>query len=730
MSQRPHFTDLFWKEALDSARQGVWDYDISTGIKNHSDTWHEIRGLKPGLHEPESDEDWLLAVHPDDRDLARDQTDRLNAGELAEVSYEYRERHAGGHWIWIMCRGRPVAWDEKGKPYRFLGTDTDISPLKASEDRIKAVSRRLELALSSVQMGVWTYDVRRDKVNWDARLRSIYGLAADLYPLPRDIWEVSLHPEDRDHAVRVTGEALNKKGDYDLNYRIIRTDGAVRFIRSRVSYQHDLIGGPILVGINWDATEEHEHSEALREAHHLAALRNDELEQARAGMEHNALHDALTGLPNRRMLDKVQTARQSHQGPGHRRSAILHIDLDRFKQINDVFGHDVGDFVLQNTADILRDCVAPGMLVARVGGDEFAIFVPYADSDADMTRLAERLIARISQPVVYEGNTCRYGVSIGIAVSEGSQIDGKALFVNADLALYRAKAEGRGRFCFFTDQMRSAALAQKRRSDEILGGIDRDEFFCVYQPQFEARSGRLTGVEALVRWRTPHLGVLQPADFLATAEDMNALATIDRIVLHKAAADFNRWADAGLVVPRVAVNMSKARLGEPDLGRELAGLGMDLSRLSFELLESNYLDAQSDVVSANLAAIRDLGIGIEVDDFGTGHASIVSLLKLKPDRLKIDKALVEPIARVAMQRQLVRSIVEIGHLLGISIIAEGVETEAQRALLEQMECDEVQGFVLARPMEAADLEAFLRERAQATGSPRRAAPRSRRMNVR
>lgn len=708
MAQQTNFNDLFWKEALESARQGVWDYDIVTGFKHHSDTWREMRGLKPGYIHRETDDEWILSVHPDDRALASEQTARLNAGELSEVNYEYRERHVEGHWVWIMCRGRAVAWDERGKPMRFLGTDTDITRLKESEDRIKAVSRRLELALSSVQIGVWTYDVRRDLVDWDARLRSIYGLPADLSPLPRDIWERSLHPDDKGPAIDLTAQALSKGVDYDLSYRILRTDGAVRFIRSRVSYQHDLMGGPMLVGINWDATDDHEHSEALRQANHMAALRNAELETARAEMEHNALHDALTGLPNRRMLDKVQSARRAATIGWPQRSAILHIDLDRFKQINDVFGHDVGDFVLKNTADILRDSMVPGMLVARVGGDEFAIFAPDAGCDADLGRLAEGLIQRISQPVQYEGITCRYGISIGIAVAEGMQIDGKALFVNADLALYRAKAEGRGRHCFYTDQMRSAALAQKRKSDEILAGIDRDEFFCVYQPQFDARTGKVTGIEALVRWRTPDRGVLQPADFLPAAEELNVLGTIDRIVLRKATADFNIWAAEGLQVPRLAVNLSKARLGEPDLGRELAGLGMDHGRLSLELLESNFLDAQSEVVSANLAAIRGLGIGIEVDDFGTGHASIVSLLKLQPNRLKIDKALIEPIARVAMQQQLVRSIVEIGHLLGITIIAEGVETEAQWLLLQEMDCDEVQGFVLARPMEANVLADFLR----------------------
>jgi EAL domain-containing protein (putative c-di-GMP-specific phosphodiesterase class I) len=251
-------------------------------------------------------------------------------------------------------------------------------------------------------------------------------------------------------------------------------------------------------------------------------------------------------------------------------------------------------------------------------------------------------------------------------------------------------------------------MAQKRLSDDILLGLERDEFTCVYQPQFDARTGRVTGVEALVRWQAKGCDPVFPADFMAMADEMDVLEAIDRIVLAKAAQDFARWESEGLDLPRLSVNLSKARLRNPDLPRELAKIGMPPDRLSFELLESNYLDDQSDVVAANLRAIRALGISIEVDDFGTGHASIVSLLKLRPNRFKIDRALVEPIARSDLQAQLVKSIVEIGHLLGIGIIAEGVETTDQRDLLVAMGCDELQGYALARPLTSEEVPAFLK----------------------
>ena len=695
----------FWKAALESAGQGVWDYDTRTGRRYHSDVWHEIRGLAPGVSVTQTDEEWLELVHPDDRSLAQDQTARLNAGELSEIAYEYRERHSGGLWVWIMCRGRAIEWDDDGKPYRFVGTDTDITRIKASEDQIKAVSRRLNLALSSVQMGIWRYNVNCDEIEWDDRLKSIYGLP-EVAALTRDIWELSLHPDDREAAIALTRTALEQRVDHELSYRIIRrSDGAVRFLHSRVSYQEDLIGGPIMVGINWDTTEEHERSVALETANCIAAARNAELEAARSEMEHNALHDMLTGLPNRRKLDQVL---QEHGTKSQCRYAILHIDLDRFKQINDEYGHDVGDFVLRNTADILRDCVPECALVSRVGGDEFAVFFPDAPDEAALSLLAKEMITRVSQPVTYLGNEYRCGISVGIAVADANaNADSKSLFLNADLSLYQAKKEGRGKFSIYREAMRTEAIAVKQKADEILLGIERDEFFCVYQPQFCTKTLQVTGVETLVRWQTQTQGVLQPDSFLGLAEDMNLLNRIDQIVLRKSTADFRDWARKGLVVPRLSLNLSKSRLRDPNLIRELSDLGTLPGRLSLEILESNFLDDKDEMASASIKVAREEGVEIEVDDFGTGHASIVSLTQLKPNRLKIDRALVQNIEKSEVQAKLIASIIEIGHVLGIGITAEGVENERQVEMLRAMGCNELQGFALAKPMTSPDLVDFL-----------------------
>ncbi len=692
------FTARFYKDALDSARQGVWDYNTATGAKYHSQVWREIRGLAPDMVEILDDDTWIAAIHPDDRDLAREQTERLNAGDLVEVNYEYRERHVEGHWIWIMCRGRAIAWDAEGRPFRFVGTDTDITPLKRSEEHLRHTRRKLELALSSIEAGLWEYRLTDEAVVWDARQRRIYGLPEDGSALPRDVWERSLHPDDLPAAIARTEEAVAARQDYSLAYRIIRADGAQRFIRSHVSFLEDSADGPMLVGLDLDITDDHERADALRLANLLAEQRNQELEAARIEMEYSAMHDALTGLPNRRYLERVQQPERLVGDTGRAAPALLLLDLDRFKQINDVFGHDAGDHVLRHTATLLRNCGIDGAFPARVGGDEFAVYLPEPPDDLELNAFADRLIAEVSTPSIYEGNECRVGLSIGIARAEGEGFDGNRLLRDADLALYRAKSRGRQQVAFCTPALREEAERLKRQSDELQIAIERQEFICAYQPQFDTRTGRLSGVEALARWPRPDGSWLVPGDFMPIAEGMEAMARIDRIILQKAVADLQEWTAAGLQVPRLSINISKARLAEASLPADLAAFDIDHRQLCFELLESNFLEDHDPCIADNLAAIRAMGIGIEVDDFGTGHASILSLLRLKPDRLKIDRAFVEPIERSDQQAQLLRSIVEIGHLLGMSIIAEGVETEGQRRILTDIRCDHLQGYLLARPM--------------------------------
>ncbi|OJT96398.1 MAG: hypothetical protein BGN83_21945 [Rhizobium sp. 63-7] len=306
------------------------------------------------------------------------------------------------------------------------------------------------------------------------------------------------------------------------------------------------------------------------------------------------------------------------------------------------------------------------------------------------------------QPVIFEGASCRCGVSIGIAQADGMDIDTRQLLVNADIALYRAKATGRNCYEFFTQNLQAEVITTKRIADEILAGLENDEFTAWYQPQFCARTMELTGVEALVRWNHPTQGVLTPDRFLKIADELNVVQMFDRIVLEKALQDKMRWAARGIVVPKVSVNVSSRRLNDETLFETLTTLAIVPGEISFELIESIFLDESDTVVSHNLERIKSLGIDIEIDDFGTGHTSIVSLLKLRPKRLKIDRQLVQPILESQQERALVRSIIEIAHSLDVDTVAEGVETFEHAAMLRELGCDLLQGYAFSKPRSFED----------------------------
>ncbi len=438
-----------------------------------------------------------------------------------------------------------------------------------------------------------------------------------------------------------------------------------------------------------------------------AEAKNFELETAKARIEHNAMHDPLTGLPNRRYLDEIldmHTKRSARDG-GY--VSIQHIDLDRFKQINDTLGHAAGDAMLIHASEVLKGSVRPSDFVARIGGDEFVILCIGEKSDAELRAMAERIIAAMRKPVSYQGHECRFGVSIGIAGGDVSTTPAKQVLVNADIALYRAKERGRNRAEFFSEELQAEIVTAKRIADDILAGLENNEFIAFYQPQVDAKTLDIVGMEALARWNHPIKGLLAPDAFMAIAEDLNVVAAIDKLILEQALAQHKKWKAAGLDVPRVSVNVSARRLNDEGLIGTLKALDIERGTVSFELIESIYLDERDTLVSFNIDQIKDLGIDIEIDDFGTGYASIVSLLQLRPTRLKIDRQLVMPITSSPGQRRLVGSIIEIGASLGIEAIAEGVESFEHAKILADMGCSALQGYAIARPMDGDAVTQFI-----------------------
>jgi len=586
--------------------------------------------------------------------------------------------------------------------------------LRRSERRQRQLSQHLELALDTSRIGVWILDLETMKATWDERLHEIYGVPYVDGRQTYDTWKDRLHPDDLEMAERDFRAGLRARTRYSSQYRIVLPDGNVRHIRTHATMTRDPHEAPMLIGAEWDVTEDVMLNQALEKARVLAESRSAELESAKARIEFNALHDSLTGLPNRRFLDErlAQMARRCASESD--RIGILHIDLDRFKQINDTLGHAAGDAMLMHVSHVLKQNVRAGDFVARIGGDEFVVLCIDDPSTAALRDVADRIIAKMRQPVVYKGHQCRFGVSVGIAEDGGPAMDPARLLVNADIALYRAKSRGRNRHEFFNEALQAEIVRGKRLADDILRGLENDEFIVYYQPQFDARSQELSGVEALVRWNHPADGILGPGAFLSMAEELGVVDTLDEIVLHKALADFARWREMGLHVPRISVNVSSRRLRDEELFTSLQKLEIEPGVLSFELLESIFLDDTDEVVASNVDRIKELGIDIEIDDFGTGYASIVSLLKLRPRAFKIDRQLIAPLRESVKQRNLVKSLIEIGRTLGIEVVAEGVETMEHARILRRIGCDKLQGHVFGHPLSAPAFEESIADRRAAS----------------
>ncbi|ACM37471.1 GGDEF family protein [Allorhizobium ampelinum S4] len=591
----------------------------------------------------------------------------------------------------------------------LMERQANIAELNEQERELRTLSQRLQIALDASQIGVWEMDIGSLALTWDNRMRQLYDCDPSRPIEIREDWSNCLHPEDRESATHALATAIRTGSNYSTEFRILDRSGQIRHIRSFGSIYRDADFRKKIVGVNWNITADVKLHEALHDAKTALEAQNQELENARQIMEHTSLHDPLTGLANRRFLDRHLAEIEDLRGNG-KSVALLHIDLDRFKEINDTLGHAAGDAMLRHAASQINAHMSPGDFAARIGGDEFVVVKHDESSQAAARILGETLIDAINQPIHWEGQECRVSASIGIAQSCNNHPHLEQALINADIALYEAKRRGKNRLEFFSDTLKEATLSTKRTADAILRSLADHDFIPYFQPQFDAHTMQITGVEALARWQHPQLGLLPPIAFLSVAESLNVVAAIDNSILEQSLAQARRWQEHGLDTPHVSVNISAQRLFDDGLFAHLRDTPLPAGGLAFELLESISFDDKAEAAAIAISQIKILGIDIEIDDFGTGYSSILSLLKLSPRRLKIDRQLTLPIIESKQQRRLIGSIVEIGRSLGIEIIAEGVETMQHADILRDLGCHTLQGFGLARPMNGDDLFALLKRR--------------------
>ncbi len=427
------------------------------------------------------------------------------------------------------------------------------------------------------------------------------------------------------------------------------------------------------------------------------------LAEANEELTYLALHDNLTKVPNRALLEERLKHAIGRADREKKRFALMFLDLDGFKAVNDAYGHGVGDLLLVETAKRIGLKIRMQDTIARVGGDEF-VLLGEVDEPTDAATMAEKLLAIVREPFELDGHELRMSVSIGIAMYPGNGANQHELLTNADAAMYYAKSLGRDSFCFFDPSMNSHVHAHLELIQDLRRAVDRGELILYYQPKFEAPNGPSIGAEALLRWQHPTLGLIQPDDFIPLAEKTGLIVPIGEWVLDEACRQMREWHDAGRQNWTVAVNLSPVQFGHPDLS-ELVRATLERHQLmphclTLEITESTAMrDADASVII--LQKLHEMGVRIAIDDFGTGYSSLLYLKRLPATELKIDRGFVRNLAHDSEDRAIVSAIVALGQTLELKIVAEGVETIAQQEFLTEMGCDSLQGFLFGQPMPPA-----------------------------
>ena len=555
-----------------------------------------------------------------------------------------------------------------------------------------AVLHRSELALAraldAAQMGIWDWDFATDEVRWSEGRGRLFGLAPEDFRGTLEAFFAVVHPEDRAAILSGVARARDERTEYRQEYRVLRADGGVHWVEATGRCDYDAAGAALrMSGVTRDITER---------------KRRDEQIQCLA------YSDALTGLPNRSLyLDRLSQALALAE---RRREmlAVLFLDLDRFKHVNDSLGHLAGDVLLQSVARRLSAVLRPEDTLARMGGDEFTLLLTDPHGPEDAARVAQRVLDTLADPFTVEGHELFVTGSVGISLYPTDGPDAPSLLRHAEVAMYRAKEQGRNGYQLFTEQMNAAAFERLVLESSLHRGLAHGEFTLFYQPVVSS-DGQIVGAEALVRWRHPDLGLVSPAKFIPLAEETGLIVPLGHWVLETACRQAAAWFRSGHPLG-VSVNLSARQLRRPDLVRQvassLADVGLPAEWLTLELTESALITTGEAAVSV-LEGLRALGVSIAVDDFGTGYSSLSYLRHLPVDVLKVDRAFVQDMVASQKDRTVVWAILALAHGLGLKVVAEGVETEAQRECLCGMNCDALQGYLISPPLAAAEFEAFV-----------------------
>ncbi|AAZ98381.1 Putative diguanylate cyclase/phosphodiesterase (GGDEF & EAL domains) with PAS/PAC sensor(s) [Thiobacillus denitrificans ATCC 25259] len=553
----------------------------------------------------------------------------------------------------------------------------------------------LDRAQRIAQMGNWDWYIAENRLFWSEGIYRLFGLRQGQFEASYEAFLVRVYPSDRAAVDAAVQRALNTGAPYALDHRIVRPDGSVRVVHETGEVLLDALGKPSrMIGTVQDVTHWREAEQALREKD--------------AHLEHVAYHDPLTDLPNRALLLDRLRAAVSRNGRTGGRLAVVFIDLDRFKTINDSLGHAVGDAVLQAAASRLRSLTRDGDTLARLGGDEFVLLLDGLRDNAAAGAVAEKIITALERMLHVGSYPLHISASIGISLYPEDGRDAEALLRHADAAMYKSKERGRNTFHFYEHGITERAMRRLQLESRLRRAFDDRTLQVHYQPLVRLDTGHICGAEALLRWNDPEAGAIPPDHFIALAEDTGLIVPIGEWVVGEACEALKRW-ETEILLPAdfaLHVNLSGKQLLQKDLPTRLSDAftraGVSPARVVLELTESSIMESEATGVAV-MTALREFGVEIAIDDFGTGHSSLSRLKLLPISELKIDRSFIRDIAVDSDDAAIVQAILALSAKLGLGVIAEGVEHAEQEAFLMQHGCLRAQGYRYARPMPEDEL---------------------------
>jgi len=669
--------------ALKASELGLWDWNLQTDEVHHTQL-KELFGLEP---------EFVTAMlshlkprlHPQDLPPLRRALVEHLKGRTEDYQIEYRVRHGDGHWVWIEDRGRAVERGANGRVIRMVGTRRDISVSKGLEEQRQLAATVFEAASE----GIVIFDPDYALIAVNQAFSRVTGYQIEDL-LGRNVVELPCSRDARRHY-SVIHQALEQQGSWQGELVEARKNGelypqwlqlnVVRDSRGNVSH---------IVGFFADLSARRESEERMRYLTH---------------------YDELTGLANRSLFrERLHEAHQRVR-QGGRSLALLHINLDRFKLLNDSLGHEVADQMLQKMARRLVNALPEADTIARLSGDEFAVLFDAYGNLSSLARVATRLSTKLRLPLTVEGHELVVSASMGISMLPDNAREISALVSQSNMAMQHAKHLGGNNFQFYTDSLQASTLERLQLENQLRKAIEEKQLKVFYQPKLCLATGRLNAAEALVRWDHPTLGRVPPGDFIGLAEEVGLIGAIGEFVLRQACWQACEWQRQGLEPIRVSVNLSVHQLRQGKLvslvRQVLEETGLAPHYLELELTESQLLDSVEHII-ATFQQLRDLGVKLAIDDFGTGYSSLSYLKRIPVDYVKIDQAFIRGLGEGGEDAAITRAIIAMAHGLSLKVVAEGVETAQQLAFLKAESCDEVQGYLISRPLEALAVAELLR----------------------